>query len=213
MKGYKRFFILLPTLALLVASFSYSDKGPKPLKSGRVAPLRDYQMMDTEGAMQTLDGLKEANGLLVVFSCNTCPFVVGGEQFPGWEVQYNQLNQLAGEQTIGMVLVNSNEAKRVGDDSMEAMKKRAQDKGYTMPYVTDIDSKLADAFGARTTPHIYLFNKDMKLVYTGSIDNSWDSKRTEELSYLKNALTQLGKGEKITTKSSDPRGCSIKRKK
>jgi hypothetical protein len=93
------------------------------------------------------------------------------------------------------------------------MKKRSNEKGYTMPYVVDTDSKLADAFGAKTTPHIYLFNKDMKLVYSGSIDNSWDSKRTEEIPYLKNALAELGKDQKITTKSSVPRGCSIKRKK
>lgn len=213
MKGYKRFFILLPTLAVLLASFSYSDKGPKPLKIGKLAPLKDHQLLSTDGTMQTLDGLKEENGLLVVFSCNTCPFVVGGEQFPGWEVQYNSLDQLSGEQKIGMVLINSNEAKREGDDSLEAMKKRSQEKGYTMQYLVDTDSKLADAFGAKTTPHIYLFNKEMKLVYSGSIDNSWDSKRTSDASYLKTALTELGKGEKISTKTSVPRGCSIKRKK
>jgi peroxiredoxin len=213
MKGYKRFSILLPTLVLFLASFSYSDKGPKPLKIGKSAPMKDYQMVGVDGTMQTLDGLKEENGLLVVFSCNTCPFVVGGEQFPGWELQYNAMDQLAGEQKIGMVLINSNEAKRVGDDSIESMKKRSNEKGYTMPYVVDTDSKLADAFGAKTTPHIYLFNKDMKLVYSGSIDNSWDSKRTEEIPYLKNALAELGKDQKITTKSSVPRGCSIKRKK
>lgn len=213
MKGYKRFFILLPTLALVLASFSYSDKGPKPLKIGKVAPMKGHQLQSTDGTLQTLEGLKQEKGLLVIFSCNTCPFVVGSEQFRGWEMQYNTLNDLAAEQNVGMVLINSNEAKREGDDSMEAMRKRVEEQGYRMQYLLDTDSKMADAFGAKTTPHVYLFDQDLKLVYTGSIDNSWDSKRTEDILYLKNALTELGKGEKVTIKNSLPRGCSIKRKK
>lgn len=213
MIGYKRFFILLPTLTLLLTSGIYSGKGPKPLKIGKVAPMREHQLQSTDGTMVTLNGQKEENGLLVVFSCNTCPFVVGGEKFPGWEIQYNALDQLAGDQKIGMLLINSNEAKREGDDSIEAMKKRAHENGYTMQYVVDTHSKLADAFGAKTTPHIFLFDKDMKLVYSGSIDNTWDSNRTSDDLFLKSALAELGKGEKITTKTSVPRGCSIKRKK
>ena len=70
---------------------------------------------------------------------------------------------------------------------------------------------MADAFGAKTTPHVYLFDKNMKLVYVGSIDNTWDTKRTEELTYLKNSLETLLKGEKIKEKETTPRGCSIKR--
>lgn len=213
MKGYKRFFVLVPTFALLIASFTYSDKGPKSLKIGKVAPMRDYEMVNVDGTSLTLETLKEENGLLVIFSCNTCPFVIGSEEFPGWEIQYNALDKLASDHKIGMVLVNSNEAKREGDDAPDKMKSRSLNQSYTMPYVIDTDSKLADAFGARTTPHVYLFNKELKLVYTGSIDNTWDSQRTEDVPYLKNALSQLGKGEKISTKTSAPRGCSIKRKK
>jgi peroxiredoxin len=212
MKGYLRNHLFWPTMLLVLASFSYADKGPKPLKVGKTAPLQDYAMNGIDGSSATLKSLKGDKGLLVVFSCNTCPFVVGAEKFPGWEVQYNPIHDLALSNGVKMVLINSNEAKRGGDDAMDAMKKRAEEKGYTMPYLVDTDSKLADAFGARTTPHVYLFDSGMKLVYTGSIDNTWDSKRTEDIPHLKNALTSLGKGEKIKAHTTDPRGCSIKRK-
>lgn len=111
-----------------------------------------------------------------------------------------------------MVLVNSNEAKREKDDSFDAMKLRAEEKGYTMKYLVDTNSEVANAFGARTTPHVYLFDKDLKLIYTGSIDNTWDGQRTADIAYLKDALNLLGKGEKIKENNTVPRGCSIKRK-
>jgi hypothetical protein len=110
-----------------------------------------------------------------------------------------------------MVLINSNEAKRKGDDSLEKMKKHASDKGYKMKYVVDKNHVLADAFGAKTTPHIFLFDKDLKLIYTGSIDNSWDGKRSKDESYLENALFEVKNGKSISTTNSSPRGCSIKR--
>ena len=94
---------------------------------------------------------------------------------------------------------------------MEEMKKRASDQGYTMPYLMDANHVVADAFGAKTTPHIYLFNEDKKHIYMGSIDNSWDSKREEDISYLSNALEQYGNGQKVKQKTTQPRGCSIKR--
>ena len=212
MKAIYRILVLLPTIGLLLTSFTRGDKGPKPLKIGKTAPKQELAMAGVDGLSKSLNDCKGENGLLVIFSCNSCPFVVGTDKFAGWEVQYNDMAKIAAAGNIGTVLINSNEAKREGDDSLEAMKLRSTEKGYTMPYLVDKDSELANAFGAKTTPHVYLFNKEMKLVYSGSIDNSWDSKRTEELAYLKSALEQLTKGEKIAENNTVPRGCSIKRK-
>jgi hypothetical protein len=80
-----------------------------------------------------------------------------------------------------------------------------------MPYLVDENSKLANAFGAKTTPHIYFFNAEMNLVYTGSIDNIWDNKRKTDVPYLKNAIEAVGNGKKIKTDNTPPKGCSIKR--
>jgi hypothetical protein len=206
------FLLLVPTFLFVCSSFVGNNKGNKGLKVGKSAPMSDVKLQDVDNATKSLNELKLENGLLVVFSCNTCPFVVGNDHFAGWEVQYNELNALALDKKVGMVLINSNEAKRVNEDSFEAMMTHSTEKGYKMPYLVDTDSKMADAFGAKTTPHVYLFDKNMKLVYAGSIDNTWDTKRTTDETYLKNALEILSKGEKIKENETTPRGCSIKRK-
>lgn len=180
------------------------------LKIGDKAPHLDMPLQATTGVVYDLAHYANSKGLLVVFSCNTCPFVVGmKEGFPGWEKEYNAINELAKAHGVGMVLVNSNEAKRPGEDSMEEMVRRAALMNYQMPYVLDLDSKLANAFGAITTPHVYLFNENFELIYMGSIDNTWDPKRKKDIPYLINAFNQMA--EAIVIKESEPRGCSIKR--
>ncbi|NGF76315.1 redoxin domain-containing protein [Fluviicola sp. SGL-29] len=201
------------TILLAVAgAFAFGQHAT--LKISDTAPLADRKMEATDGKQLSLNDVKGENGTLVIFSCNTCPFVVGMKDggFPGWEKDYNALHKLAAEKGFGVILVNSNEAKRSGEeseDTMGAMKERAKANGYTIPYVVDKESTLADAFGAKTTPHVFLFDKEMKLIYTGSIDNTWDPKRKEDIPYLINALSQFD--SKIKVAESEPRGCSIKR--
>ncbi len=179
---------------------------------GETVPMPNAPMMGVDGQQHTLTSLRGDNGLLVVFSCNTCPFVVGnGTKTEGWEGRYNGLSELAESLNIGMVLVNSNEAKREGDDSFVAMKRHATEAGYTMPYVMDEGSKLANACGARTTPHVYLYNKDMTLAYRGSIDDNVNRQEEVEENYLSVAMTRMAEGKKIKTQETKAVGCSIKR--
>ncbi|WP_343747320.1 thioredoxin family protein [Fluviicola sp.] len=201
-------------LSIFISTFSFSqDPEVKTLPMGERVPMIQHQMENIDGKLFNLEALSGKNGLLIVFSCNTCPFVVGSESFEGWEKQYNELNKFAEANGFKMVLINSNEAKRKDDDSPEAMKKRALDKAYTMPYLMDKNSEVADAFGARTTPHVFLVNENMELIYTGAIDNKVDGKRTSDDNYLKNAIEAQVKGQEIKTNSTPPRGCSIKRVK
>ena len=137
---------------------------------------------------------------------------MGSESFGGWEKTYNSVYKEAKEQGFGVVLVNANEAKRDGDDSFEKMEERAKAQGYQMPYLVDENSTLANALGAKTTPHVFVFNTENKLVYTGAIDNSVDSKRKEDKAYLINALKELAAKKAVSEASTPPRGCSIKRK-
>lgn len=176
------------------------------LSLGAKAPMADRAMMDISGKTFSLKDLNQENGLLVIFSCNTCPFVLG------WEDQYPVLKEMTDKMNIGMVLVNSNEKKREGDDSMAEMQKHAKEAGYEMPYVIDENNELANAFGARTTPHVYLFNADMELVYRGSINDKYENKSKQaEDEYLQNALKSLAKGAKIDPADTREIGCSIKR--
>lgn len=205
--------LLLGVFALSALAFSTGDE-PTSLAVGDKAPMTDYKMEDTAGRSHTLTSLAGENGMLVIFSCNTCPFVIGREgKSEGWEGRYNQIHALASRFKIGTVLVNSNEAKRGDVDSKEAMKKQIAEKSYRMPYVIDANHQLADAFGARTTPHVYLFDKDMTLVYVGAIDDNVDNAKEVKEHYLKDAMEALSAGKAIEVSSTKPIGCSIKRVK
>ncbi len=178
------------------------------LKIGTAAPMADHKMMDISETKMSLNDLKKDNGLLVVFSCNTCPWVIA------WEDTYPELAKMAKENNIGMVLVNSNAAKREGDDSLGKMQVHYKKAGYTSRYVVDKDSKLANAFGAKTTPHVFLFNGKMELAYKGAINNKFDTR--EEIPtqfYVKDAMQQIAKGEEVALNSTQEKGCSIKRVK
>jgi thioredoxin-related protein len=189
----------------IIASFS-AFKQNEVLSLGEEAPLADLQMRDVSGKEQSLNGLKKEKGLLVIFSCNTCPFVLA------WEDQYPGLGELTEKLDLGMVLINSNEKKRLGDDSMEEMKEHFSEMNYNTPYLVDTDSKLADAFGAKTTPHVYLFDSEMKLVYRGSINDKYENKSKEATKhYLKEAIEELGAGDDISNNDTREIGCSIKR--
>ena len=182
------------------------------LAIGDKAPLTDFKMTNIDGQQWSLIDIAGENGTLVIFTCNTCPFVVGREgKSEGWEGRYNPVVNFARERGIGTALVNSNEAKRKGDDSLEAMKKHAVDAGYIAPYLVDAGHKLADGFGARTTPHIYLFDSEFRLVYRGSIDDSVNSADDVKERYLEEAITRMVVGKKIKPAVTKAIGCSIKR--
>lgn len=112
-----------------------------------------------------------------------------------------------------MVLVNSNEAQRENEDSPEEMKKRAKEKNYKCNYVVDKNSELANAFGAKTTPHVFLFDKEMKLAYMGAIDDNIKDAEMVNESFLLSAIDNLAAGEAIDPQDTKAIGCSIKRVK
>lgn len=198
-------------LAVLVYSFAFSAK-EDILAIGAVAPKADLEMMDVSGKNVSLKSAAKKNGLVVIFSCNTCPFVVGnGTKSEGWEGRYPEIADIADAAGMGMVLVNSNEAKREKGDGIDDMKARYKEKGLGGFYILDKNHELADAFGALTTPHVFMFDADMKLVYKGAIDDAVDSAGSVKEPYLKNAIEAQKNGKKIKPNSTRQLGCSIKR--
>ncbi|MBM3452508.1 MAG: redoxin domain-containing protein [Bacteroidetes bacterium] len=202
----------LTILFFILIRFSFCQS--PTLSVGQSAPLLEHRMEASSSEYFSLMDLK-GEGLIVVFTSNTCPFVVGFNDgsFNGWENTYNSIAEKASQSNINTVLINSNEAKRGDGESMADMIKRKSDKRYSMPYLIDNNSELANAFGAKTTPHVFFFDRNMKLIYTGSIDNSFDDDKKSEISYLMNAIEAYSNDKKIKTKSTSPKGCSIKRVK
>lgn len=209
----KRALGVASALALGVFMTSAGIAEPQPeLAIGSKAPLADVLMMNVNGTQMSLNTAAGPNGLLVVFSCNTCPFVVGnGEKSDGWEGRYNETARFAKENGVAMVLVNSNEAKRNNHDSMDAMKAHSKDNNYGMPYLLDANHQLADAFGALKTPHVYLFDGDMNLVYRGSIDDNVSDAEAVSERYVQDAITAVANGKPVGVAETKAIGCSIKR--
>ena len=168
-------------------------------------PNMDYEMKSVNGISYSLNNLKEKNGIIILFTCNTCPFVVKLED------RYKLLEELAKKNNIGLVYINSNYKKRDGDDSYEEMKKHAKKMNYRFPYLLDEKSKLANSFGAKTTPHIFMFNSNLQLAYKGAIDDNYEDINKVKEFYLEDAIQQLVKGKRIKVSETKPVGCSIKR--
>ena len=174
------------------------------LEIGSTMPLKNFELADISGKNITLANAKGDVGTLVVFSCNTCPWVIR------WEDRYVSLANTYAQKGIGMVVVNSNAARFGGEDSLEEMVEHAKNNGYNFPYAQDPESELASAFGATKTPHIYLFNGDDKLVYRGAIDdNAKNAKKVDE-PFLANAIDALLAGNPINPQTTKALGCSIK---
>lgn len=193
-------------LTIFAFNMAVSSAQYPVLELGVEMPEADEMKCVVSNKEVYLDELAEENGLLVIFSCNTCPFVVA------WENRYPIINELVTTNDIGFALVNSNYLKRDGDDSPEAMKEHAQKHQYSWPYLIDKESELANKFGAQTTPHVFLFDKNMKLVYKGAIDDNYKDASKVEQFYLKDAINSLAKNEEISVKETRNLGCSIKRK-
>jgi cytochrome oxidase Cu insertion factor (SCO1/SenC/PrrC family) len=193
----------LPVAALAIISFNIKiDKLP----IGSDMPNPDLKMKDVSGKDITLKGSLKKNGLLVMFSCNTCPYVIKNQE------RTLRVTKSAAANDMGVVLINSNEGGRDGGDSYEAMKEYAKKQGYAFHYVVDTDSKMADAFDANRTPECFLFNKEGKLVYHGAIDDNPANARAVTRNHLDIAMEELVAGKDIAVKETRSVGCGIKRK-
>lgn len=208
----KKLSLVLSVATLLFVGLTAEKKEITTLAIGADMPGKSMELTRIDENKTTLADFKKDNGTLVIFSCNTCPFVIGSDNFEGWEKVYNDIQAVAKSNLIGAVLVNSNTAKRDKGDNLEDMKKRATDKDYLIDYVLDKRNRLADEFGAKTTPHVFLFDKDDKLVYEGQINDAYKPNNTNVTEYLQDALNAVGAGKKIKTNKTDAVGCGIKRK-
>ncbi|TNE69907.1 redoxin domain-containing protein, partial [bacterium] len=131
--------IVLLTFFVIQSAFAQVKS---ELALGSVMPMADVKLQSVSGDEISLSDVKLENGTLVVFSCNTCPYV------KAWESRYLKVAELAKEQSIGMIALNPNEAMRSDKESLDEMKKIAMTMKYTFAYAVDKNHLLADEFGA-----------------------------------------------------------------
>lgn len=200
-KGFV-FFVLLVACGFLL-SFINTSAGAE-LGINAPLPMADEKMKDVSGKEVSLNTSKTAKGLLVIFSCNTCPYVKLSE------TRIKELSDDCQKKGIGCIIINSNESQRADDDSFDEMVKYAAAQKLNCSYVVDANSKLADAFGATKTPQCFLFNAK-GLLYKGSIDDNVKDAAAVKEHFLKDAISALVKNETPKTQETKSIGCSIKR--
>jgi len=198
----KILFALLPVIFATSLAFKSSVD---PLPIGAPLPNPDKKMKDVAGTEVSFKDAMNTKGLLVMFSCNTCPVV------HAYQSRTIEICNYAKSKEIGVILLNSNEASRDDGDSFSDMKDYASKQRYNWPYVVDENSVMANAFGATRTPECFLFNIDGKLVYHGAIDDNQNGADEVTRRHLKIAMDEMLGGKDVAVKTTRSVGCTIKR--
>lgn len=168
------------------------------------APTPPFSLPGADGKTWSLDEFKDRLALVVVFTCNHCPYAIA------WEGRLLDLARDFAPKGVGFVAINPNDEKQYPQDSMAEMVKRAKAKGYNFPYLRDESQTVARAYGAQVTPHIYLFDGARKLRYQGRVDDNHENPKLVKANDLRNALDALLSGKPIPAPETPAMGCSVK---
>ena len=164
----------------------------------------NFSLPGTDGKTWSRDDFKGAQLLVVAFTCNHCPYVVGSEErLITYQADYK-------DRGLQLVCINANETENHPTDSLEHMAKRSQERGFNFPYLRDETQEIARAFGALKTPHFFLFDKDRKLQYTGRMDDSPREPRGATTRELRDATDAVLRGQTPRVQLTNPIGCNVK---
>jgi peroxiredoxin len=161
------------------------------------------ELKGANGGVYSLASFKDKPVLVVMFTCNHCPYVVA------YEDRMVAIQKDYAGKGVQLVAINANDEKSYPEDSYPEMVKRAKEKRFNFPYVRDPGQKAAEAYGAVCTPHVFAFDEDRKLRYRGRIDDSRDPSKVKSHD-LRNALDDLVAGRPVKEADTRPFGCSIK---
>jgi peroxiredoxin len=172
------------------------------LSIGEASPNFE-NLLGADGRRYSLDSFHDKPALVVIFSCNHCPYV---QAYEGRMVAIQRDYSSMGVQ---LVAINSNDEKSYPEDSYPEMVKRAKEEGFNFPYLRDADQKVVELYGAVCTPHVFAFDAGRILRYRGRIDDSKDASRVMSPD-LRNALDDIIAKKDVRTADTKPFGCSIK---
>ena len=178
-------------------------------------PAPDFDLPGTDGKRHSLHSFDGCRALVVVFSCNHCPYVIGSEE------RMVQFCLAYAPKGVGFVAINSNETDNHPTDSMEHMIERAKERNFSFPYLRDESQDVARAYGALRTPHYFVFTREFcgggtnpsgewQLRYTGRMDDNPRQPGMEKTHELRDAVDALLRGEKPKVEVTNPIGCNVK---
>lgn len=172
------------------------------LQLGEQAP--DFALPATDGKTYSLKDFADAKVLVIFFTCNHCPFVVGSEEVT------RAAALKFGEHGVRFVGINANSVRTKPDDSFSHMVERMAEKNFPWTYLHDESQDVARAYGGLRTPHFYVFDRDRKLVYSGrGVDNPRETDKMT-VNDLDNALSDHLAGRPVKVPLTNPIGCNVK---
>ena len=172
------------------------------IRLGDRAP--DFNLKGVDGKFYTLDSFKDYKILVMIISCNHCPYVKAYEDRMV-EIQRDYLDK-----GVRFVVINPNDDMRYPEDSFENMIKRAKEKGFNFPYLRDESQDIPRYLGARYTPEVYVFDENRRLRYHGGIDDNYEDPGAVKRHYLRDALDCLIEGREVENPETPAIGCTIK---
>ena len=174
---------------------------PQTLPLGTTAP--DFDLPAADGKSYTLASFGAKPVLVIIFSCNHCPYV------KAYEDRMVSIQEDYSAKGVQFVAINSNDDKTYPEDSFPNMVERSKEKGFNFPYLRDESQEVVEAYGGVCTPHVFAFDAARRLRYRGRID---DSKEPSQITThdLRNALDDLVAGREVRVPDTKPFGCSIK---
>ena len=166
----------------------------------------DFSLQDTEGQTYSLANFLDKKGLVIIFTCNHCPYAQAA-----WPVSIEISNQYEGD--VGFMAINPNDAENYPEDSFEEMKNKKNEWNITFPYLRDENQEIAKAYKAQCTPDLYLFKNEggeFKLYYHGRFNDNWQNPDQVTERNLENAIKDLLSDQPPPTNQPPSMGCSIK---
>lgn len=167
----------------------------------------DFSLMNIDDEMVSLADFPEAKGYIVTFTCNHCPYAIAYEdRIIALDKKYKELG-------YPVIAINPNNPEIAEDDSFDKMKVRAQEKGFTFPYLFDEGQKIYPQYGATKTPHMFVLEKTEegnRVAYIGTIDDNYEDESAVTERYVEDAVDALLKGEQPAVTETKAIGCSIK---
>jgi peroxiredoxin len=168
------------------------------------AQAKDFFLAGTDGKVYSLKDFADKKLLVIFFTCNHCPYVIGSDEVTRKTAEKYQ------EKGVQFIAINSNSELTVPDDSFEKMVERQKTHNFPWVYLYDPTQEIAKAYGALRTPHFYLFDEERKLIYCGrGIDSPRDSSKMS-INDLDRALSEHLSGKTISTPLTNPIGCNVK---
>jgi len=195
---------IIAALFLVLAAFA-PETGYQPGDK-----IKDFTLKNIDEKLISLADYKDAKGFIVVFTCNHCPYAVK------YEDRIIALNDKCSKLGYPVIAINPNDPAQYPDDDFKSMQKRAKDKKFTFPYLIDETQIIAQTFGAKKTPHIFLIQKektDLVVKYIGAIDDNADNATAVTQRYVENAVDSLIAGNPVKPEVTKAIGCGIKWKK